>query len=140
MKVKDLVFPMNVVVLKEDVDFSLILGRSFLHTSRALIDVEKEKLLSRLGKMKKVFKFLLIPIPSSNSQDTFFSINHTTHDMSLSLQETKSSRKERPKALKSKGKYSLPKLKKGLIERVPIRFLEKGMISDSHDPVGALGT
>lgn len=47
VKVKDLVFPIDFIVLAMDgdVDFLIILGRPFLRISRALIDMEKGKLV-----------------------------------------------------------------------------------------------
>lgn len=47
IKVKDFFLPVDFVILnmEKDVDFPLILGCPFLHTSIALIDIEKGKLL-----------------------------------------------------------------------------------------------
>lgn len=54
IKVKDFVFPVDFVIIdiEEDVYFPLILGHLFLSTSRALINMEKEMLLMRIGGMK----------------------------------------------------------------------------------------
>ncbi|MCI73974.1 hypothetical protein A2U01_0095238, partial [Trifolium medium] len=44
VKVKDPVFPVEFVIvdIEEDVDIPIILGRPFLATSRALIDMERK--------------------------------------------------------------------------------------------------
>lgn len=67
IKVKDLVFPVDFVVweMEEDVDFLIILGRPFLYTSRALIDMEKGKLILRIEGNEIIFQFpLLLTSPS----------------------------------------------------------------------------
>ncbi|MCI71185.1 hypothetical protein A2U01_0092448, partial [Trifolium medium] len=51
VKIKDLAFPVDFVIvdIEEDVDIPIILGRPFLATSRAIIDMEKEELKLRMG-------------------------------------------------------------------------------------------
>ncbi|MCI35559.1 hypothetical protein A2U01_0056780, partial [Trifolium medium] len=46
VKIKDLVFPVDFIIIdiEEDADVPIILGRPFLATSRAVIDMEKEEL------------------------------------------------------------------------------------------------
>ncbi|XP_073153886.1 uncharacterized protein [Henckelia pumila] len=57
LKVNEFIFPMDFVVLDMDDDCKtpLILGRPFLATSRALIEVQKGKLALRLNEKKVVF-------------------------------------------------------------------------------------
>jgi hypothetical protein len=57
VKVNDLVFPADFVVLDmaEDEDMPLILGRPFLATGRALIDVERGELMLRFHNEQVVF-------------------------------------------------------------------------------------
>jgi len=58
VKVNKFIFPTNFIVLdmEEDEDMPIILGRPFLVTSRALIDVEQRKLMLRLDDEEVVFK------------------------------------------------------------------------------------
>lgn len=62
----------------------LILGRPFLYTSRALIYMEKGKLLIRVGEHEVVFQFPLNPTPFSSGKDTLFRISYTNHEVSFS--------------------------------------------------------
>ncbi|XP_073153514.1 uncharacterized protein [Henckelia pumila] len=57
LKVNEFIFPVDFVVLEMDDDHEtpLILGRPFLATSRALIDVQKGELILRLNEKKIVF-------------------------------------------------------------------------------------
>ncbi|XP_073137165.1 uncharacterized protein [Henckelia pumila] len=57
VKVDKFIFPMDFVVLdmEEDLDMQLILGRHFLATGKALIDVQKGELLLRVGEEKISF-------------------------------------------------------------------------------------
>jgi hypothetical protein len=57
VKVNDLVFPADFVILDmaEDEEMPLILGRPFLATGRALIDVERGELMLRFHKEQVVF-------------------------------------------------------------------------------------
>ncbi|XP_057740554.1 uncharacterized protein LOC130957727 [Arachis stenosperma] len=65
VKVEDLYLPANFVILDigEDKDDSIILGRPFLATAKALIDVEKGELVLRLNEDHILFK---IPNPYSS--------------------------------------------------------------------------
>ncbi|WJX51934.1 hypothetical protein P8452_38090 [Trifolium repens] len=58
VKVKDLVFPADFMILDilEDEEHPIILGRPFLATSRALIDVELAELTLRSGEEKRTIK------------------------------------------------------------------------------------
>ncbi|KAI5671478.1 hypothetical protein M9H77_11842 [Catharanthus roseus] len=60
----------TILDMDEEVYFFIILGRPFLHTWRVLIDMEKGKLVLRVGENEIVFKFPLLPSPSSKVQDT----------------------------------------------------------------------
>lgn len=57
VKVDKFIFPVDFVVLdiEEDNDMPLILGRSFLATSRALIDVQHEELTLKMNDEHFVF-------------------------------------------------------------------------------------
>nr|XP_025661411.1 uncharacterized protein LOC112757029 [Arachis hypogaea] len=57
VKVGDFIFPSDFVVLdiEEEANTSIILGRSFLVTARAKIDVQKRELVLRLHEKKMVF-------------------------------------------------------------------------------------
>lgn len=81
VKVTNLVFPFDFVVLDmdEEVDSPIILGRPFLRTSRVLIDLEKGKLVLRIGGNEILFKFPLLPITLSKAQDIVCVINHETN-------------------------------------------------------------
>ncbi|KAI5669425.1 hypothetical protein M9H77_19278 [Catharanthus roseus] len=63
-------FEQLVLDMDDEVDFPIILGRPFLRTSRALIDMEKGKPVLRVGGNEIVFKFPLFPSPLSKVQDT----------------------------------------------------------------------
>ncbi|MCI01706.1 hypothetical protein A2U01_0022733, partial [Trifolium medium] len=58
VKIKDLVFPVDFVIvdIEEDADIPIILGRPFLATSRALIDMEKEELTLRMRDKERLIK------------------------------------------------------------------------------------
>ncbi|WJX56326.1 hypothetical protein P8452_41993 [Trifolium repens] len=58
VKVKDLVFPADFMILdiQEDEEHPIILGRPFLATSRALINVELAKLTLRSGAEERTIK------------------------------------------------------------------------------------
>ncbi|MCI38228.1 hypothetical protein A2U01_0059456, partial [Trifolium medium] len=51
VKIKDLVFLVDFVIIdiEEDADVPILLGRPFLATNRAVIDMEKEELTLRMG-------------------------------------------------------------------------------------------
>ncbi|XP_073119742.1 uncharacterized protein [Henckelia pumila] len=57
VKVDKFIFPVDFVVLdmEEDLDMPLIMGRPFLETGKALIDVQKRELLLRVGEEKISF-------------------------------------------------------------------------------------
>ncbi|MCI21225.1 hypothetical protein A2U01_0042391, partial [Trifolium medium] len=56
VKIKDLVFPVDFIVIdiEEDADVPLILGRPFLATSRAVFDMDKEELTLRMGDKEQI--------------------------------------------------------------------------------------
>ena len=58
MKVYKFIFPIDFVVLEmeEDIDVPIILGRPFLATSQALIDVKHGELTLRIGEDEVKFK------------------------------------------------------------------------------------
>ncbi|CAM8940875.1 unnamed protein product [Rhodiola kirilowii] len=57
VKVKNLYFPADFIVLdiSEDVDISIILGRQFLYTAKAVIDMDRGSLALRIGNERVVF-------------------------------------------------------------------------------------
>lgn len=66
IKVENFIFPTGFLILdmEEDKDITLILDRPFLTTGRALIDVQNEQLILRLGKYQfsfNVFKEMKLP-------------------------------------------------------------------------------
>ncbi|KAL2476257.1 Uncharacterized protein Adt_36993 [Abeliophyllum distichum] len=63
IKVDTFFFPVNFIVLdiKEDQNMPVILGRPFLATSRALIDVEKCELILKVQYEQTVFSMYTIP-------------------------------------------------------------------------------
>lgn len=129
--------------MEEDVDFPIILGRPLLCTSRALTNMERGKLILRVGDNDIVFKFLLkSPIPSQ-VQNTLCYIDHKTDKVSLTVQETSRKRDKKSEMPKEKGKHLVPKIKVGLKKWVPVRHIDKEIIkkhSDHRDPEGAFGT
>ena len=63
VKVGKFIFPANFVVLdmEEDEEIPIILGRPFLNTSGALIDVQQRELILRMNEEKIVFRILSPP-------------------------------------------------------------------------------
>lgn len=123
VKVKDLLFPVDFVIIdmEEDVAFPFILGQLFLYKSRSVIDMNKWKLCMGVGENEVVFKFPINPTPSSYEKDTLFCINHTNRDVSRSLLGNQLPPSKNPKDLKGKEKAIFPKSKKrGLMMWVPI--------------------
>ncbi|XP_027357480.1 uncharacterized protein LOC113866881 [Abrus precatorius] len=88
VKVNKFIFPVDFVILDmdEDTDVPLILGRPFLATARAIIDVRDGKLILRVGDERVTFKipdeFLI-----SNSLKRSLVHNRGKDDMSLVTQE-----------------------------------------------------
>ncbi|MCI01292.1 hypothetical protein A2U01_0022317 [Trifolium medium] len=58
VKIKDLVFPVDFVIvdIEEDADIRIIVGSPFLETSRALIDMERKELTLRKGAQEGLIK------------------------------------------------------------------------------------
>ena len=58
VKIDKFIFPVDFVILDmdEDVEVPLILGRSFLATARAIIDVSDRRLVLRVGEEEVIFK------------------------------------------------------------------------------------
>ncbi|XP_073138284.1 uncharacterized protein [Henckelia pumila] len=72
LKVNEFIFPVDFVVLDMDDDREtpLILGRSFLATSRALIDVQKGELILRLNEKQVVFNMF-------NNNSSYHKVNYS---------------------------------------------------------------
>ncbi|XP_073118857.1 uncharacterized protein [Henckelia pumila] len=73
VKVDKFIFPVDFVVLdmEEDLDMPLILGRPFLATGKALIDVQKGELLLRVGEEKISFDVFNALKFSQNNEECF---------------------------------------------------------------------
>ncbi|XP_073154074.1 uncharacterized protein [Henckelia pumila] len=73
VKVDKFIFPVDFVVLdmEEDLDIPLILGRPFLATGKALIDVQKGELLLRVGEEKISFDVFNALKFSQNNEECF---------------------------------------------------------------------
>ncbi|XP_073120574.1 uncharacterized protein [Henckelia pumila] len=73
VKVDKFIFPVDFVVLdmEEDLDMPLILGRPFLATGKALIDVQKGELLLRVGEEKILFDVFNALKFSQNNEEYF---------------------------------------------------------------------
>ncbi|KAK5819402.1 hypothetical protein PVK06_024401 [Gossypium arboreum] len=85
VKVDKFIFPIDFVVLDmdEDVEVPLILGRPFLATARAVIDVGDGKLVLRVGDEEIIFKIYDAMRFSREQDDSCYfidSIDHTTQD------------------------------------------------------------
>ncbi|XP_073137231.1 uncharacterized protein [Henckelia pumila] len=73
VKVDKFIFPVDFVVLdmEKDLDMPLILGRPFLETGKALIDVQKGELLLRVGEEKISFDVFNALKFSKNNEECF---------------------------------------------------------------------
>ncbi|KAL2461350.1 Uncharacterized protein Adt_44770 [Abeliophyllum distichum] len=73
IKVEKFFFPVDFIVLdiEEDRNMPVILGRPFLATSRALIDVEKGELILRVEDKRAVFSMYTIPEQSIDTEECF---------------------------------------------------------------------
>ncbi|XP_073133953.1 uncharacterized protein [Henckelia pumila] len=73
VKVDKFIFPVDFVVLdmEEDLNMPLILGRPFLETGKALIDVQKGELLLRVGEEKISFDVFNALKFSQNNEECF---------------------------------------------------------------------
>ena len=89
VKVKDFIFPADFVILNmaEDVDVPLILGRPFLATTRAVIDVKDGKLALRVGCEEIVIKIPDVLKKSMSSDDECYAIDNLDFTVSDYLQE-----------------------------------------------------
>ena len=70
LKVKSFIFPADFVILDCEVDFEvpIILGRSFLATGRALVDIEKGQMTFRLNNEEATFNICRTMRQSSEIQ------------------------------------------------------------------------
>ena len=83
VKVDKFIFPVDFVILdmNYDSEVPLILGRPFLATARAIIDVDDGKLMLRVGDEKVVF----LISQSIHQDDTCFAIDSFDTDISCFL-------------------------------------------------------
>ena len=78
VKVGEFIFPVDFIIMDMEKDFEipLILGRPFLATARALIDVEEGKLILRVGEEQVIFRMSkALKHPSSTCDDSCFKID-----------------------------------------------------------------
>ncbi|KAI5683363.1 hypothetical protein M9H77_04591 [Catharanthus roseus] len=101
----------------EEVEFPIFLGFSFLRTSRALIDMEKEKLVLRVGGNEIVFKLPLLQSPLSKVQDT---------------EKVPRKGKERPKK-DEKGRQLPSKVKAKFMKWVPVWQVREAKVKKDLD-------
>ncbi|KAK5775431.1 hypothetical protein PVK06_043323 [Gossypium arboreum] len=85
VKIDKFIFPVDFVVLDmdEDVEVPFILGRPFLATARAVIDVGDGKLVLKVGDEEIIFKIYDSMRFSRKQDDSCYfidSIDHTTQD------------------------------------------------------------
>src|SRR5262249_34378312 len=78
VKVQDFIFPVDFVILdiESDVDIPLILGRPFLATARAIIDVDDGKLMLRVGNEEVIVKMSEVLKQGLHQDDTCFAIDY----------------------------------------------------------------
>ena len=88
VKVQDFIFPADFVILdmEADVEVPLILGRPFLATARAIIDVGDGKLVLRVGNEEVIVKMPDVLKQSMHHDDTCFAIDYLDLAISDSLQ------------------------------------------------------
>ncbi|XP_017970395.1 PREDICTED: uncharacterized protein LOC108660654 [Theobroma cacao] len=87
VKVDKFIFPVDFIILdmEEDRQIPIILGRPFLATARALIDVEKGELTLRVQDQQvtfNIFKALKLPVTSEDCFSVSV-VNNLTHDVFL---------------------------------------------------------
>ena len=77
VKVQDLIFPTNIVILDmdEDVDVPLNLSRPFLATAGAVIDVKDGKLILRVGGDEMVIRMPDVFRQSMTTDDECFTFD-----------------------------------------------------------------
>ncbi|KAK5784909.1 hypothetical protein PVK06_039450 [Gossypium arboreum] len=89
VKVDKIIFPIDFVVLDmdEDVEVPLILGRPFLATTRAVIDMGDSKLVLRVGDEEIIFKIYDAMKFSREQNDSCYFIDSIDHNTQDSFQE-----------------------------------------------------
>ncbi|KAK8931033.1 hypothetical protein KSP39_PZI016254 [Platanthera zijinensis] len=89
VKVDKFIFPVDFVILdiKEDVEVPLILGRPFLATSRAIIDVSNGKLFLRVGDDEVIFSFTPSMKNTLANDDSSFFVDAVSDDSSYCLSD-----------------------------------------------------
>ena len=89
VKVDKFIFPVDFVILEmdEDIEVPLILGRPFLATARAIIDVSDGKLVLRVGDEEVTFKIHNAMRHSLEEDDTCYYLDSTDIVVSDCLQE-----------------------------------------------------
>ncbi|KAA3453279.1 Transposon Ty3-I Gag-Pol polyprotein [Gossypium australe] len=89
VKIDKFIFPIDFVVLDmdEDINVPLILGRPFLATARAVIDVGDGKLALRIGDEEIIFQIYDAMRYSKEQDDSCYFVDTTDHIVQHSLQE-----------------------------------------------------
>ncbi|KAA3456838.1 Transposon Ty3-I Gag-Pol polyprotein [Gossypium australe] len=89
VKIDKFIFPVDFVVLDmdEDINVPLILGRPFLATARAVIDVGNGKLALRIGDEEIIFQIYDAMRYSREQDDACYFVDTTNHIIQNSLQE-----------------------------------------------------
>ncbi|GJU58821.1 reverse transcriptase domain-containing protein [Tanacetum coccineum] len=89
-KIEKFIFPVDFVILEmdEDVSVTIILGRPFLTTARAVIDVHDGKLSLRVGKERVTFNIGKSMKFSSTQDDCLYFADHTDEMVQEKLDDT----------------------------------------------------
>ena len=89
VKVDNFIYLVDFVILDmdEDEDVPLILGRPFLATARAVIDVEESKLTLRIGDEELVIKMAAAMKHSMCVDDSCYSIDIIDHSVNAHMDE-----------------------------------------------------
>ena len=129
VKVESHYIPANFIVLDigEDEDDCVILGRPFLATSNAIIDVAKGELTLKLGEDHILFK-----MPQPNSPEREITVQHLVCQPSLSVQSSAD-----PPDINSKfgvGQPSTSSKHKGTKKKVPKGWKDKKVPTEGLSP------
>ena len=135
VKVDKFIFPVDFVVLdmEEDQQVPLILGRPFLATARALIDVHKGNLILRINDEQVTFN-VYKDSQFTSRDNTCFSINAIDRFVDLSVQDNKyvdpfdmnigTGIEKKDKVDKSSKSYSRSQLDEAFEKEDPEEFLQ----------------
>ncbi|GKE22628.1 ribonuclease H-like domain-containing protein, partial [Tanacetum coccineum] len=89
VKIDKFIFPVNFVILEmEDASVPIILGRPFLATTRAVIDVHDGKLSLRVGEERVTFNIGKSMKFASSQDDCLYFVDHTNEMVQEQLDDT----------------------------------------------------